>query len=68
MSTAILTGRLFGDDRSAFVREVVEYYEPIIPEPSKEQFNEIGRRLCDKYPSLKDAKQTFYWVSAEVSG
>ena len=27
MSTAISTGRLFGDDRSAFVREAVEYYE-----------------------------------------
>ena len=65
MSTAIETGQLAGDDRSAFVRECVDFLEPTLPKPSKEQFNDISRRLCDKYPSLKDAKKTVYWVSVQ---
>lgn len=63
VSAAIAAGQLVAEDRSAFVRECVDFLEPILPTPSKEQFNEISRRLCDKYPSLKDAKKTVYWVS-----
>lgn len=64
VSEAIAENRLILEDRSAFVRECVDFFEPIVPTPSKEQFNDISRRLCDKYPSLKDAKKTVYWVSA----
>ena len=63
VSTAIETGQLFGENRSAFVRECVDYFEPVTPTPSKEQFNEFSRKLCDRYPSLKDARKTAYWVS-----
>lgn len=63
VSSAIESGQLFGEDRSAFVRECVDYFEPILPKPSKEQFTEMSRRLCDKFPSLKDAKKAVYWVS-----
>ena len=62
VTSAIESGRMFGDDRSAFVRECVDFFEPILPQPSKDQFSDISRKLCDKYPSLKDAKQTVYWV------
>ena len=62
VSTAIETGQLVAENRSAFVRECVDFYEPIFPKPTREQFNEISRGLCDRYPMLKDAKKTVYWV------
>ncbi len=63
VSSAIESGQLFAEDRSAFVRECVDFFEPILPQPSKEQFNDISKKLCDKYPSIKDSKKTVYWVS-----
>ena len=49
VSTAIEAGQLLAENRSAFVRECVDFLEPILPTPSKEQFNDISKRLCDKY-------------------
>lgn len=66
VSTAIESGELFAENRSAFVRECVDFYEPILPHPTKEQFNEISRGLCDKYPTLKDMKKTVYWVRTVI--
>ena len=62
---AIETDQLISDNRRAFVRECVDFFEPILPNPSKEQFKEISKRLCDKFPALKDAKKTVYWVSVQ---
>lgn len=45
----------------------MDFLEPILPTPSKEQFSEISQRLCDKYPSLRDAKKTIYWVSVKAT-
>lgn len=66
VSTAIETGQLVAENRSAFVRECVDFYEPIIPTPTREQFNEISRGLCDRYPTLKDVKKTVYWVCGYI--
>jgi len=48
--------------RAAFVRECVQYYEPILPRPTEEEYTAIAQALVAKYPALKD-KGTFYWVS-----
>ena len=45
------------------MRECVDFLEPIQPCPSKNQFDDISQRLCDRYPSLKDLRKTVYWVS-----
>ena len=60
---AIDNDQLVAENWSAFVRECVDFFEPVLPNPSKKQFDEICSRLCDKYPSLKDAKKTVYWMS-----
>ena len=50
-------------NRSAFVREVVSFYEPILPTPTPTQYEVIPRKIVEKYPCLKDAKTSKYWVS-----
>lgn len=62
VTSAIESGHMFGDDRSAFVRECVDFFEPILPQPSKDQFNDLSWKLCDEYSSLRDAKKNVYWV------
>ena len=50
-------------NRAAFVRETVSFYEPILPTPTPAQYEAISRRIVDKYPCLKDARTSKYWVS-----
>ena len=56
-----------GSNRAAFVRETVSFYEPILPTTTQTQYEAISRKIVDKYPCLKDAWTTKYWVSIVLS-
>ena len=49
-------------ERTAFVRECVAHYEPMLPRPTEEQYTAIARALLGMCPTLKDSG-THYWVS-----
>ena len=50
------------ENRAALVREIVAYFEGILPKPTEEQYREIAKKVCDTYPSLKDKRAGEYWV------
>ena len=50
------------DNRSAFVREVVSFYEGILPKPTTSEYEAISRKIVEKYPCLQDSKCSKYWV------
>lgn len=51
------------DNRAAFIREIVAFFEGILPSPTPAQYHAISKKVADQYPCLKDAKHTNYWVS-----
>ena len=48
------------ENRQAFVRECVAYFEGILPRPSTVEYSAISRKICDKYPCLKDRRASKY--------
>lgn len=63
MTTAIKNGNLRdADNRAAFVREVVAFYEGILPCPSTSEYEAISRQIVEKYPCLQDSRSSKYWV------
>ena len=64
VTAAITDGKLGEpDNRAAFVREVVAFYEGILPNPSLSQYEAISRKIVEKYPCLQDTRSSKYWVS-----
>lgn len=63
--TAAIADNTLGepDNRAAFVREVVAFYEGILPTPSLSEYEAISRKVVEKYPCLQDARSSKYWVS-----
>lgn len=49
-------------NRAAFIRESVAYFEAHLPRPTTEEYSAISKAFCDKYPVLRTACQTKYWV------
>ena len=49
--------------RLAFIREIVTHFEGRLPDPTSEEYTAIAQKICNKYPCLKDAKSSRYWVS-----
>ena len=49
-------------ERTAFVRECVAHYEPMLLRPTEEQYTAIARALLGLCPTLRDS-ETHYWVS-----
>ena len=50
------------DNRTAFVRETVAFFEGILPAPTTSQYEAISRKIVEKYPQLKDTRSSKYWV------
>ena len=50
------------ENRAAFVREIVAYFEGILPKPSEEEYRKIAIKVCDTYATLKDKRAEEYWV------
>lgn len=50
------------DNRRAFIRECVVYYESLVPFPIPEEYEAISKKICDTYPVLKNSNKTKYWV------
>ncbi len=51
------------DHQAAFIREIVLYFQAYLPEPTTQDYAAISRKIVDKYPLLRDAKQSKPWVS-----
>ena len=66
VSNAIDAGQLVTENRAAFVRECVAFYEGFLPHPTEQQYSAICQKICDQYPSLKDKKTTVYWVRVTI--
>lgn len=41
--------------RLAFVRVCIDYFQPLLPNPGREGYPEIAKKLCDTYLCLKDS-------------
>ena len=50
------------EHQAAFIREVVLYFQAILPDPKPHEYEAISRKIVDKYPILRDAKKSKYWV------
>ena len=50
------------ENRLAFIRECVNYFEGYLACPTPEEYSAISKKICDKYPTLKSSKYTKYWV------
>ena len=51
------------DHQAAFIREIVLYFQAILPDPKPHEYEAISRKIVDRYPILRDAKKSKYWVS-----
>lgn len=54
------------ENRLAFIREAVAYFESQLPCPTAEQYAAISKKFCIKYPALRNAHHTNFWVCACV--
>lgn len=50
------------ENRCAFIRECVNYFETWLPRPTPEEYSAISKRICETYPVLKDTNHTKFWV------
>ena len=63
-STCIGNGTLAEpDNRAAFIREIVAYFEGILPSPTPAQYHAISKQVADEYLCQNNARHTNYWVS-----
>ena len=51
------------ENRLSMIRECVNYFEGRgLERPTTEQYAAISRKICDKYPALRNSHHTKYWV------
>ena len=51
------------DNCSAFIREIADFFEGILPDPTPIQYEAISRKVIDKNTQLRDSRKAKYWVS-----
>ena len=51
------------ENRLAFIRECVTYFESRLPRPTTEEYSAISKAFCDRYPILRRGNITNYWVN-----
>ena len=57
-------GGLKGNTKLRLLREAATYYNGICPWPTAQEYAEMAKTICDKYPQLKDKMPLNgeYWV------
>ena len=64
----IISSGIKGNNRFFLLREAVTFYEGICPNPASDEYVTMAKKLCHKYPELKDKDpiDNKYWVSVHA--